>query len=95
MLHFHKMEYQVHQGKSAKVYMIDWIYSVAGFWTGVTTLYQNFSQRTKTVLVTSNRFRVVSNIMCDDFMQFGKPLGPEQVPPRLAAPPGVSRTPAL
>ena len=68
--------------------MIDWIYSVAGFWTGVRTLYQKFSQRTKTVLVTSNRFRVVSNIMYDGFVQFGKPVGPEQVPSRLAAPPG-------
>ena len=38
---------------------------------------------------TSNRFRVVSNIVCEDFMHSLRPLGAKQVPSRLAAPPRV------
>ena len=60
--------------------------------TGVTTSYQKFSEGTKTIQDTSNRFRVVSNVMCDDFMQLESPLGAEQVPYGLAAPPRVPCT---
>ena len=70
--------------------MIDWFYSDpvrSGFPTVVTTSYQNILEGTKTVVDTSNRFRVVSDVVCDDFMQFVKPLDAEQLPSRLAAPP--------
>ena len=71
------------------MHMIDWMYSVAGIWTGVTYDVQKFSVGSKTIVDTSNRFRVVSNIMCDDFMHLLRPLGAKQVPSRLAAPPRV------
>ena len=72
--------------------MIAWFYSVARIPTGVTTSYQFFLEGTKTIVDTSNRFRVVSDVVCDDFMQFVKPLGAEQLPSRLAAPPHVPCT---
>ena len=50
--------------------MIDWFYSVAGFWTGVTNDVQKFLVTSKTIVNASNRFRVVSNVVCGDFMQF-------------------------
>ena len=68
--------------------MIDWFYSDpvrVGFWTGVTNDVQKFLVTSKTIANASNRFRVVSNVVCDDFMQFGEPLGDEQVPARLGA----------
>ena len=64
--------------------MIGWIYSVAGSWRVVTLSYQKFSEGTKTIVDTSNRSRVVSNVVCDDFMQLERPLGAERVPSRLA-----------
>ena len=72
--------------------MIGWIYSVAGFYRGVTAAYQKKSEGTKTVVDTSNHFRIVSNVVCDDFMQLERLLGAEQVPSRLAAPPRVPCT---
>ena len=77
--------------------MIDWFYSDpvrSGFPTVVTTSYQNILEGTKTVVDTSNRFRVVSDVVCDDFMQFVKPLDAEQLPSRLA-PRGASGLPKL
>ena len=70
--------------------MIGWIYSVAGARSGVTRGRQKFLEGAKTIVDASNRFRVVSNVVCDDFMQFGSPLGAEQVPARLMAPRGAS-----
>ena len=72
--------------------MIDWFYSVAGFWTGVTNDVQKFLVTSKTIANASNRFRVVSNVVCDDFMQFGEPLGDEQVAARLGATRAASPT---
>ena len=69
--------------------MIAWFYSVARIPTGVTTSDQFFLEGTKTIVDTSNRFRVVGDVVCDDFMQFGRLLGAERVPARLAAPPRV------
>ena len=40
----------------------------------------------------SNRVKDVSDVVCDDFMQFGKLLGAERVPSRLVAPPHVPCT---
>ena len=71
--------------------MIGWIYSVAGSWRVVRLSYQKISEGTKTIVDTSNRSRVVSNVVCDDFMQLERPLGAEQLPSRLAAPRGASR----
>ena len=70
--------------------MIGWIYSVAGARSGVTRGRQKFIEGAKTIVDASNRFRVVSNVVCDDFVQSGKLLGVERVPSRLAAPRGTS-----
>ena len=48
--------------------------------------HQKNLEGTKTIVDTSNRFRVVGDVVCDDFMQFGRLLGAERVPARLAAP---------
>ena len=75
--------------------MIDWFYSDPvriGFASGVTREYQNFLEDTKTIVDASNHPRVVSNIVCDDFVHFGKPMGAEHVPTRLAAPLMSSRS---
>ena len=69
--------------------MIGWIYSDPvriGLATGVTRGYQNFLEGTKTIVGTSNRFRVVTDVAYDDFMQLERPLGVARVPSRLAAP---------
>ena len=42
---------------------------------------------------TSNRFRVVTDVVYDDFMQWERPLGVARVPWRLAAPPHDSHVP--
>ena len=63
--------------------MIDRFYSVAGFWTGVTNDVQKFLLTSKTIVNASNRFRVVSNVVCGDFMQFGSLPDIKQVPSRL------------
>ena len=76
-----------------RLHMIGWIYSDpigAGSWRVVTLSYQKISEGTKTIVDTSNRCRVVSNVVCDDFMQLERPLGAEQLPSRLAAPCGAS-----
>ena len=39
-------------------------------------------EEAKTIVELSNRFRIDGNIMCDDFMQFERPLGVQQVPAR-------------
>ena len=39
---------------------------------------------------TSNRFRVVTEVVYDDFMQLERPLGVERVPSRLVATRGAS-----
>ena len=52
-----------------------------------------FSGGGKTIVELSNRFRVVSNVRCDMFMQFESPLGFKQVPSRLLRPRGA--TPSL
>ena len=73
--------------------MIDWIYSDpvrTGLRSGVTRGCQKFLEGAKTIVDASNRFRVVSNVVCDDFVQSGKLLGVERVPSRLAAPRGAS-----
>ena len=73
--------------------MIDWIYCDpvrTGSRSGVTRGYQKFLEGTKTIVDASNRFRVVSNVVCDDFVQSGKLLGVERVPSRLAATRGAS-----
>ena len=73
--------------------MIGWIYSDPvriGFVTGVTRDDQNFLVTTKTIVGASNRSRVVTDIMYDDFMQLERPLGAEGIPSRLAAPPRVA-----
>ena len=66
--------------------MIGWFYSVAGFASLVTRGWQKKLEGGKTVVDASNRFRVVSNVVCDDFMIFGDSLSVKQVPSRLAAP---------
>ena len=53
---------------------------------------------TKTIVGTSNRFRVVTDVAYDDFMHLERPLGVARVPSRLAAPPRASlssQTPRL
>ena len=72
------------------MYMIGWIYSVAGARSGVTRGGQKFLEGGKTIVDASNRFKVVSNAVCDDFVQYGKLLGVARVPSRLAAPRGAS-----
>ena len=69
------------------MYFDPWI---VGFDTGVRRGHQKILEGTKTIVGVSNRFRVVTDVMYDDFMQFGKPLGVKQVPAPLAAPPGAS-----
>ena len=74
--------------------MIGWIYSDpvrAGFWTGVRTSYQNFTEHTKTIVDTSNRFRVVRDVVCDDFIRLWRPLGAKQLPSSLATSSHVPR----
>ena len=69
--------------------MIGWIYSdpvCAGFWTGGRTSYQKFVEHTKTIVDTSNRFRVVSDVVCDGFMQFESLLDVKQAPSCRARP---------
>ena len=68
--------------------MIGWIYSDPvriGFRSGVTRDDQFFLEATKTFVDTSNRSRVVTDIMYDDFMQLERPLSVQRVPSRLAA----------
>ena len=75
--------------------MIGWIYSVAGARSGVRRDYQKFLETTKTVVDASNRPRIVTNVLCDDFMQLERPWDVEPVPApaaRLAAPPRVAWT---
>ena len=60
--------------------MIGWIYSDPvriGLRTGVRRDYQKCLEATKTFVDTSNRSRVVTDIMYDDFMQLERPLGAE------------------
>ena len=75
--------------------MIDLFYSdprIAGFDTGVRRGHQIFLKGTKTIVGVSNRFRVVTDVMYDDFMQFQKSLDVVRHPPRLVAPLGASLT---
>ena len=72
--------------------MIGWIYSVAGFWTGVTRDHQKKLEGTKTIVGASNRFGVVTDVGYDDFMQLGRPLCVVGVLSRLAAPRCASRS---
>ena len=74
--------------------MIDWFYSDACSDRAVTNLYQIFLERTKMIRDTSNRSGVVSNVVCDDFMQLERPLGAEQVSACLAVPRDASPSPA-
>ena len=70
--------------------MIDWFYSdprIVDFVTGVTRAYQKKSEPTKTILDTSNRSRIVTDVVGDDFMHSERPLSAKQVHPCLAAPP--------
>ena len=69
--------------------MIGWFYSVSWRVSGVTRGGQKILEGGKTILDTSNRFRVVTDVVCDDFMHSLRPLGAERVPSRLAAPPRV------
>ena len=72
--------------------MIDWIYSDPhriGSATVVTRGRQNFWEGAKTIVGSSNRFRVVTDVGYDDFMHSLRLLGAEQAPSRLAAPPRV------
>ena len=51
--------------------MIGWIYSDpphTGFVTGVRRGRQKFSEGAKTIVGDSNRSRVGTDVMCDDFM---------------------------
>ena len=70
--------------------MIGWIYSVAPLATGVTRGCQKKVEGAKTIAGTSNRFRVLTEVAYDDFMQLERPLGVTRVPSRLAAPPRAS-----
>ena len=67
--------------------MIAWFYYVVRFLTVITTSHQKKSEGTKTIVDTSNRFRVSRDVEWDDFMQYVMSLGTEQLPSRLAAPP--------
>ena len=78
--------------------MIDWFYSdprTAGFVTGVTRGRQKILEGAKTIVDTSNRFRVVRDVVCDDFMQFESLLDVKQVRSRLAAACGASPSASL
>ena len=73
--------------------MIDWFYSdhrIVDFVTGVTRAYQKMLEPTKTIVDTSNRPRVVPDVVCDDFMHSERPLSAKQAPSQLAAPWGAS-----
>ena len=73
--------------------MIDWIYSdpeIVDSRTVVRFGGQKFLERTKTIVGASDRSRVGTDVMCDDFMQLERPLGVERVPSRLAATRGAS-----
>ena len=75
--------------------MIGWIYSDSvgvGSRTVVTAGRQKKIEGAKTTVDTSNRFRVVTDIMYDDFVQFEKSLDVVRHPPRLVAPLGASLT---
>ena len=66
-------------------HMIGWFYSDPvriGFRTGVTTPHQKYLEGTKTIPNASNRCRDVRDVVCDDFMQFGKRTDAKQVPSR-------------
>ena len=65
--------------------MIGRIYSVARLATGGTRGGQNILEGAKTIVGTSNRFRVVTDVVYDDFMQWERPLGVARVPSRLSA----------
>ena len=67
--------------------MIGWIYSDPhwiGLATGVTRGGQKFWEGGKTIVGSSNRFRAVTDVGCDDFMQSGRLLGVARLPSRLA-----------
>ena len=67
--------------------MIGWIYSDSvgvGSRTVVTAGRQKI-EGAKTIVGASNRPRVLTDVPCDDFMQWERPLGVERVPSRLAA----------
>ena len=52
--------------------MVGWIYSdpiAIDFVTAVTAGVQKILEAGKTVVDASNRFRVVTDVVCDDFMQ--------------------------
>ena len=75
--------------------MIDWMYSdspQAVIWTGETRGEQKVLEVSKTILDYSNRSRVVTDVVYDDFMQLERPLGVERVPSRLAATRRASRS---
>ena len=75
--------------------MIGWIYSDPvriGFASGVRRDYQKMLEATKTIVGASNRSRIVTDIMYDDFVQFEKSLDVVRHPPRLVAPLGASLT---
>ena len=56
------------------LHMIGWIYSVVGFWTVVTAGGQKILEGAKTIVDTSNRSRVVTDVMYDGFMLCEKSL---------------------
>ena len=73
--------------------MIDWVYSeprIVDFDTVVTRAYQKISEPTKTILDTSNRSRVVTDVVGGDFMHSERLMSAKQVHPCLAAPPHQS-----
>ena len=63
--------------------MIGWIYSVSWQVSGVRRGGQKLLEGGKTIVGTSNRFRVVTDVGYDDFMQLGRALGVARVPSRL------------
>ena len=66
--------------------MIDWIYSdpvAVGFASGVTRGGQKILEGGKTIVGTSNRFRVVTDVGYGDFTQLGRALGVARVLSRL------------
>ena len=65
------------------LYMIGWIYSDPdriGLVSGVRRGGQKIVQVGKTVVGTSNRFRVVTDVVYDNFMQCERLLGVSRVP---------------
>ena len=61
--------------------MIGWSYSDPvrmGLATGVTRGLQTILEGAKTIVGTSIRFRVVTDVVYDDFMQWERPLGVER-----------------